>query len=69
VAILEHHTAARSAGVTMIPDVRGGRPPCMLCTEKLQFRNGELNLLWPVGGCQLQAGTGRGWPGQAPGRC
>jgi hypothetical protein len=33
------------------------------------FRNGELNLLWPGSGCPLQAGTGHGRPGRAPGRC
>jgi hypothetical protein len=37
--------------------------------KKILFLNGELNLLWPVSGCPLQAGTGHGLPGQAPGRC
>jgi hypothetical protein len=40
-----------------------------LCGQKILFSNGELNLLWPDGGCPLQTGTGHGWPGQAPGRC
>jgi hypothetical protein len=30
------------------------------------FRNGELNLL---SGCPLQAGTGHGRSGRAPGQC
>jgi hypothetical protein len=31
------------------------------------FPNGELNLLSPGSGCPLQAGTGHGRPGRAPG--
>jgi hypothetical protein len=31
--------------------------------------NAGLNPLRPDGGCPLQAGTGHGRPGQAPGRC
>jgi hypothetical protein len=44
----------------------GGRA---LAEGKILFRNGELNLLLPGSGCPLQAGTGHGRPGQAPGRC
>ena len=33
------------------------------------FPNAELNLLSPGSGCPLQAGTGHGRPGRAPGRC
>ena len=33
------------------------------------FPNAELNLLSPGSGCPLQAGTGHGLPGRAPGRC
>jgi hypothetical protein len=36
---------------------------------KILFPNGELNLLSPGSGCPLQAGTGHGRPGRAPGRC
>jgi hypothetical protein len=37
--------------------------------EKTLFPNAELNLLSPGSGCPLQAGTGHGRPGRAPGRC
>ena len=33
------------------------------------FPNAELNLLSQGSGCPLQAGTGHGRPGRAPGRC
>ena len=36
---------------------------------KTLFPNAELNLLSPGSGCPLQAGTGHGRPGRAPGRC
>jgi hypothetical protein len=36
---------------------------------KTLFPNAELNLLSPGSGCPLQAGTGHGLPGRAPGRC
>ena len=34
---------------------------------KTLFPNAELNLLSPGSGCTLQAGTGHGRPGRAPG--
>ena len=37
--------------------------------KKTLFPNAELNLLSPGSGCPLQAGTGHGRPGRAPGRC
>ena len=37
--------------------------------RKTLFPNAELNLLSPGSGCPLQAGTGHGRPGRAPGRC
>ena len=36
---------------------------------KTLFPYAELNLLSPGSGCPLQAGTGHGRPGRAPGRC
>jgi hypothetical protein len=36
---------------------------------QILFLNGELNFLLPGSGCQLQAGTGHGRSGRAPGRC
>ncbi len=38
-------------------------------TLKTLFPNAELNLLSPGSGCPLQAGTGHGRPGRAPGLC
>jgi len=35
----------------------------------LRNPNAELKLLSPGSGCPLQAGTGHGRPGRAPGRC
>ncbi len=40
-----------------------------LLLQKTLFPNAELNLLSPGSGCPLQAGTGHGQPGRAPGRC
>ena len=40
-----------------------------ICMEKTLFPNAELNLLSPGSGSPLQAGTGHGRPGRAPGRC
>ena len=38
-------------------------------TKKKSVPNAGLNPLRPDGGCPLQAGTGHGQPGRAPGRC
>jgi hypothetical protein len=35
--------------------------------EKILFSNGKLNLLLQGSGCPLQAGTGHGQSGRAPG--
>ncbi len=40
-----------------------------MTVQKTLFPNAELNLLSPGSGCPLQAGTGHGRPGRAPGRC
>jgi hypothetical protein len=40
-----------------------------VANSRTLFPNAELNLLSPGSGCPLQAGTGHGRPGRAPGRC
>ena len=59
------HTVASCRGP------KGAHDTVMSChtQEKNLFPNAELNLLSPGSGCPLQAGTGHGRPGRAPGRC
>ena len=54
--------------ITRLWDVGTGRELKKLQGKTL-FPYAELNLLSPGSGCPLQAGTGHGRPGRAPGRC